>query len=180
LALQAHLVEQGVSDVFDGAPVEVALAVEPALDGGSRAGADAWCRQLREMYRAWAGNRHMQVADIAVPGGVPILAVSGFGAHRVLARECGLHVLELAGERVAARVRLAPTPLGDLPAQRMHREIAAGLDKAPRPSAVVRRYRSEPSPLVRNADGSWRSGRLDAVLRGDFDLVAAEETEPAG
>jgi hypothetical protein len=26
---------------------------------------------------------------------------------------------------------------------------------------------------VRSADGSWRSGRLDAVLRGDFDLLAA-------
>jgi hypothetical protein len=29
---------------------------------------------------------------------------------------------------------------------------------------------------VRNADGSWRSGRLDAVLRGDFDLMGAGES----
>jgi hypothetical protein len=27
---------------------------------------------------------------------------------------------------------------------------------------------------VRSADGSWRTGKLDAVLRGDFDLMAAE------
>jgi ATP-dependent Clp protease ATP-binding subunit ClpC len=39
----------------------------------------------------------------------------------------------------------------------------------------VRRYRSEPSPLVRNMNGSWRTGKLDAVLRGDFDLIAASQ-----
>jgi ATP-dependent Clp protease ATP-binding subunit ClpC len=43
----------------------------------------------------------------------------------------------------------------------------------------VRRYRRKPSPLVRNADGSWRSGRLDLVLRGDFDLLAAAEAGSA-
>ena len=32
-----------------------------------------------------------------------------------------------------------------------------------------------PRPLVRNMNGSWRSGRLDAVLGGDFDLIAARE-----
>jgi hypothetical protein len=40
---------------------------------------------------------------------------------------------------------------------------------------VVRRYRGEPEPLVRSADGSWRSGQFDAVLRGDFDLLGAGE-----
>jgi len=25
-------------------------------------------------------------------------------------------------------------------------------------------------------NGSWRSGRLDAVLRGDFDLIAASQS----
>jgi hypothetical protein len=41
----------------------------------------------------------------------------------------------------------------------------------------VRRYRGEPAPLVRSGDGSWRTGKLDAVLRGDFDLLMAEEEE---
>ena len=40
---------------------------------------------------------------------------------------------------------------------------------------VVRRYRREPSPLVRNADGSWRTGKYDTVLGGNFDLLAAAE-----
>jgi ATP-dependent Clp protease ATP-binding subunit ClpC len=55
----------------------------------------------------------------------------------------------------------------------MQAALAAAFDRAPRANAVVRRYRGEPSPLVRSGDGNWRSGRLDAVLRGDFDLLAA-------
>jgi len=49
---------------------------------------------------------------------------------------------------------------------------------AGQPNAVVRRYRGEPAPLVRSGDGSWRSGRLDAVLRGNFDLLGADEEPP--
>jgi len=36
--------------------------------------------------------------------------------------------------------------------------------------AIVRRYRHEPSPLVRDASG-MRTGRIDRVLAGDFDLL---------
>ncbi len=183
LALQVHLVGDGIRDVFEGAAVEVALVVEPALDAGASNATSAWCRQLLGMYRDWAENRHMQLSEVRAGSGaddLPILLISGFGAERVLKRECGLHVLELSGSdgssRATARVRLAPAPLGDVPAARLPRALSEALDKAPRASALVRRYRGEPSPLVRSADGSWRTGKLDAVLRGDFDLMAAEAT----
>jgi ATP-dependent Clp protease ATP-binding subunit ClpC len=56
------------------------------------------------------------------------------------------------------RVRVSVTPLGE-----------------PHPSAsratIVRRYRERPTPLVRDAVRNWRTGRLDAVLAGSFDLV---------
>jgi ATP-dependent Clp protease ATP-binding subunit ClpC len=181
LALQLHLIKEGVEDVFEGAPVEVALAVEPALEGSGvdKPATEAWCRELLAMYRAWSGNRHMQTSELdGSRAQLPALVVSGFGAHRVLARECGLHIFELAGNgasRATARVRLVATPLGDVPAHKLQKDIAAALEQAPRPSTVVRRYRRDPAPLVRNADGSWRTGRLDAVLRGDFDLLAADE-----
>jgi len=135
---------------------------------------------LLGMYRAWADNRHMQLAEIAAdtPRNLPWLVISGFGAHRLLAQEVGLHVLELADEksgstRAAARVRLAIAPLGDLPADKFRSALTEALGRGLQPHAVVRRYRSEPSPLVRNMNGSWRTGKLDAVLRGDFDLIAA-------
>lgn len=183
LALQLHLVKEGIRDVLESAPIEVALVVEPAFErpGDSEATRD-WCAQVLGMYRAWASNRHMQLSEIASGSGrqLPWLLISGFGAHRLLSREIGLHVLELAGDekgsgRAAARVRLAIAPLGDLPAEALRAALAEALARGPQPHAVVRRYRSEPSPLVRNMNGSWRTGKLDAVLRGDFDLIAASQ-----
>ncbi len=183
LALQLWLVKGGIDDVFDGAAVEVAIVVEPALEGpaGEAGETRAWCHELLSMYRAWSRNRHMQTSELAgTDGSLPILLVAGFGAARVLKAECGLHILEFAEggdgmSRATARIRLVPTPLEELPPARMRNAVLNALAKASSPSAVVRRYRKSPSPLVRNADGSWRSGRFDAVLRGDFDLLPAAE-----
>jgi ATP-dependent Clp protease ATP-binding subunit ClpC len=185
LALHLYLVREGIKDALAGSAIEVALLVEPAFEGASdrRATAD-WCGKLRAMYRAWSGKRHMQLAELpgAVAGAPPILLITGFGAERVLARECGLHVLELAATgngagRATARVRLAVTPLGDLPPARLAATLGKTFAQASAPSTVVRRYRGEPAPLVRSGDGSWRSGHFEAVLGGDFDLLMAEEDQ---
>jgi hypothetical protein len=64
-----------------------------------------------------------------------------------------------------------------LPPVKMRAALARAFEQAIQPSGVVRRYRAGPSPLVRNADGSWRSGKFDAVLRGDFDLLPAVEAQ---
>ena len=42
---------------------------------------------------------------------------------------------------------------------------------------VVRRYREHPSPLVRDSIRGWRTGKLDRVLEGDFDLIVERERE---
>ena len=181
LASQLYLVREGIKDALDDAPIELALTVEPVLDGaGDRLATLGWCQKLRSMYRGWADKRRMQVAEIQGAGpdkDTPILIVSGFGAHRILAPEAGLHVFEQsegAVGRLAARVRLGAVPLGDVPAAKERKVIVKALDKAPRVNTVVRRYREEP-PLVRDAAGKWRSGRLDLVLGGDFDLLQAGE-----
>ena len=182
LALQVYLVKEGIKDVFEDSPIEVALLIEPSLEtlASDRRATDAWCRQLLVMYRAWSKNRNMQVAEMAPRiRELPILLITGFGAHRVLARERGLHILELGDPnggliRVAARVSLAVPPLGEIPTAKQRRVLGKAIDSAPRSSAVVRRYRGEPAALVRNADGAWRTGKLDAVLSGDFDLLAME------
>jgi ATP-dependent Clp protease ATP-binding subunit ClpC len=177
LALQLHLTKEGIRDVLEAAPIEVGLLVEPALERpGEREATRAWCERLIVMYRAWAGNRHMQLAELSgmAAHDLPLLLISGFGAHRLLEKEAGLHVLEQAGRsRATARVQLAVTPLGDPPPDKLRRALQAALEGAAKPHAVVRRYRSEPSPLVRNMNGAWRTGRLDAVLDGNFDLIAA-------
>jgi ATP-dependent Clp protease ATP-binding subunit ClpC len=185
LAMQLHLVKEGIRDAFDGEPIEVAVLIEPALEKPADRDANrVWCGQLLDMYRAWAKNRNMQLTeqrgDIHADGEVlPTLLISGFGAHRLLRRETGLHVLELADDggpsRATARVRVAPVPLGELSPERLRRALKEALDRAGVPSAVVRRYRGDPSPLVRDMTAGWRSGRFDAVLRGDFDLIAAAQ-----
>jgi ATP-dependent Clp protease ATP-binding subunit ClpC len=182
LAQQLHLIKQGMRDAREDAPIEVALLVEPAFDkpGDNRLTRE-WCAQLQDMYRAWAGKRNMQLAQIAGerPGDPPLLVISGFGAHRCLAQEVGLHVLDLAedddkrGSRATARVCLTVAPLGDVPEQKLRGLLLQALQQQSRPQGIVRRYRGDPSPLVRNMNGSGRTGRLDAVLQGDFDLIAS-------
>jgi ATP-dependent Clp protease ATP-binding subunit ClpC len=87
-------------------------------------------------------------------------------------------VLESPGEgktfsRVRVLVLVAPQP--DVPPAgaetlRVHAERALGQLDAGR-APVVRRYRDEPSPLVRDTVRGWRTGRIDQVLEGDFDIV---------
>jgi hypothetical protein len=132
------------------------------------------------MHRTWAANRHMQLNELygIAAHDLPLLLISGFGAHRLLEKEAGLRVLERpehegGRSRATARVRLAMPPPGDLPAARLGRALAEALEQGAKPHAVVRRDRSGPAPLVRDMNGSWRAGRLDAVLGGNFDLVAA-------
>ena len=179
LALQLHLIKEGIKDAIDDAPIELTLTVEPVFDGaGDRQATLTWCRKLTAMYRAWADKRRMHISDVASRSKdkeTPILLISGFGAYRVLAPEAGLHVFEPfegSGNRVTARVRLAVVPLGDVPAAKERGLVIEAIDAAPRPNNVVRRYREAP-PLVRDAAGQWRSGRLDLVLGGAFDLLQA-------
>jgi hypothetical protein len=44
-------------------------------------------------------------------------------------------------------------------------------------AVVVRRYRRAPSPLVRDSVRGWRTGRIDLVLDGNFDVVGGAPEE---
>jgi hypothetical protein len=122
----------------------------------------------------------MQLAEIADGSerDLPWLLISGFGAHRLLAKEVGLHVSRPARTKGPARAAAR------VPARRRHTlaicrrtgcapRLADAFARGPQPTAVVRRYRSDPSPLVRNMQRQLAHGKMDAVLRGDFDLIAA-------
>jgi ATP-dependent Clp protease ATP-binding subunit ClpC len=133
---------------------------------------------LAAMYLEWAVNRGMRLEELGGGGGgaARTFAVSGLGAGAILEPEAGLHVRELPRaaeggarvERASALVELAPMAPGTgeplLPAA--ERALA---HTQPR-TRVVRRYRDEPNPLVRDAARGYRTGRLARVLAGDFDL----------
>jgi ATP-dependent Clp protease ATP-binding subunit ClpC len=173
LALQVQLVEYGIDDVLSEAPIEVALAVESVLETTDHPELRRWQHSLLEMYRAWAHKRHMQLQPESAKS--EHIVISGFGAYKILSGESGLHILESdtdahSTSRVTCRVRVIAVPLElDLSADaRALSSLVAGAQSV---GHVVRRYRSNPSPLVRDARLGWRSGKLDAVLAGDFDLV---------
>jgi len=151
-------------------------------------GAEDWADRLVSMYRRWARERRArlevlvdQTGPRAGGGGVTggwrwMAAVSGLAAWSVLREEDGQHVWEEpdgGGQvRVQARVRVEPRPVaadGDATA------AAAAALGGPSPGSlrIVRVYRAEPSPLVRDRLRGWRSGRLERVLAGHFDLEGA-------
>ena len=106
------------------------------------------------------------------------MAVSGYGAYTILRPESGLHVLETPQDektfnRARATVRVVAQP--DEPAghgpEALRRQAERALaDDSTAPQSIVRRYREEPSPLVRDSARGWRTGKLERVLDGDFDL----------
>jgi hypothetical protein len=49
--------------------------------------------------------------------------------------------------------------------------LSALLGKDVAPAAIVRRYRVDSSPVVRDLKQGWRTGRTELVFEGHFDLI---------
>ncbi|WP_412060949.1 AAA family ATPase [Rubrivirga sp. IMCC45206] len=171
LAQQLVLVEEALATLAADEPRDAFLRVV-AGEGDAMA-----TREVTAMYRAWARKRRMRLVVLAEsesPVGFTA-AVSGFGAYRLLRAELGLHVVERATPhgkvRATARVAVAPQPPvpAATPAEAA-RQAEAALANAPAPLEIVRRYRHGPNALVRDAAHGWRTGRIDRVMGGDFDL----------
>ena len=178
LAERLYLLDRACASTTAADPADAYLEIR-----GSAVGVDEAERefglQLRGMYEAWARRRGMRVRRLASEAG-HLLAVSGIGAYQILAPETGLHLLESpqdptprgdkSFDRVAVSVAVAPGAPASPDADAV--ELARGaLDSLPPPSTIVRRYRTEPSPLVRDTVRDWRTGRLDRVLAGEFDVI---------
>ncbi|HYC58260.1 MAG TPA: AAA family ATPase [Thermoanaerobaculia bacterium] len=174
IAQQLWLASIAIDDLQQGRSPDAFLLVE--------AGADAreFGRQLATMYAAWARRRGMRSDVLSERNGERyrfVAAISGFGAHTLLAREDGVHAQEIPFQQGAgftslqARVRIAAQPAE--PPRGALLEIAERSFAAMAPSQlVVRRYREKPSPLVRDAVRQFRTGRLDLVLDGNFDVMS--------
>ncbi|HVF66314.1 MAG TPA: AAA family ATPase, partial [Pyrinomonadaceae bacterium] len=198
VAQQLYLLDSACRGLREGhardAYVLVTAAREPGTD---RARSEAFARRLVRMYGSWAERRRMRFelfededdsrnngggASSNSPGEYrAMLAVSGYGAYTILEPESGTHVFETAQDEKPSRptranVRVVGQP--DEPAgrganalrQQAERSLSEDSPTANTP-AVVRRYREEPSPLVRDFARGWRTGRLERVLEGDFDLI---------
>jgi ATP-dependent Clp protease ATP-binding subunit ClpC len=191
LAERLYLLDAACRGLAAGEPRDAFLAVNAGREpGADRARSDDFARALTRMYRRWAERRRMRLDPVEERDGASsngagaeeyraVFAVSGYAAYTILRREAGLHVLETpqderpAFRRVLAGVRVVAQPeepAGHGPAAlREQAERALGAETGA-PSTIVRRYREGPSPLVRDSARGWRTGRLERVLDGDFDL----------
>ena len=116
----------------------------------------------------------MRMTSLSHDGG-HLLGISGIGAYQILAPETGLHVFESPDgprsfERVVVQVAVAPA-VAAAPGSDATARARAALRALPPSTTVVRRYRTGPSPLVRDTVRDWRTGRLDRVLAGEFDVM---------
>jgi ATP-dependent Clp protease ATP-binding subunit ClpC len=170
------LLEHAIAAVEEREPQDAVIAIVASASDLKRDAAQTrlWWQQVLGMYMAWAERRNMRVESLEQDAehGLARFAVSGFGAYRLLATEHGLHVSEQHANdadggtrRYSVAVRVATDPPGR---ERPTLRIA---DDEPR---ICRRYRATPSPLVRDAVYGWRSGRLDRVLAGEFDVIRNE------
>ncbi len=183
LAERLYLLDRACRSLTGSEPRDAFLLIEAGSGvGEGSAEGNRFAGRLRAMYEAWASRRGMRwtVLDEGPPRGPyrMLAAVSGFGAYQILASETGLHVWESPGTRDGsfnrAQVRIRALGQGDEGA-RNDRDLQAQAHRALQDDedrrTVVRRYRSEPSPLVRDGVGGWRTGNLERVLGGDFDLM---------
>ncbi|MEO9175413.1 MAG: hypothetical protein ABI317_07845, partial [Gaiellales bacterium] len=178
LALRLLVLRAALDGLEHGAPAEVYLRVRPAEHAGDAS--EGWANEIIVMYEMWALGRGMQIQRV---GEERLCTVSGLGAGEILLAENGLHVLELVSqneqgdrhvERVSCVVEVVPREsLPDGERSDPSALAEAALAGAAPPSTVVRRYRPLPTPLVRDARTGYRTGRLDRVLAGDFDLFGS-------
>ena len=191
LAQQLYLLETALRGFEQKLPSDTFIRVEGDV-GDAGPISERFARKLAEMYRGWAEKRRMRFLILEEKHGQPgepftfLMAVSGFGAYYILRPEEGHHILEQPGEifadsgrnersfrRCKVTVRVGPQP--DLPHKDktdLIKEANRIFDEEPEKNLdVVRRYREEPAPLVRDRVRGWRTGLIQRVLAGDFDLI---------
>ncbi|HEV2800030.1 MAG TPA: AAA family ATPase [Pyrinomonadaceae bacterium] len=193
LAQQLYLIDAACRGLAAGHPRDLFLEVRASCDAGTdNAVCNDFARRISAMYRGWAAARRMrfevldETPDASEDGDDGTIApyaltaaISGFAAYSLLHAETGLHVLETPQDdksfnRARVHVRIVAQP--DEPAghgadalrKQAARAFAADANGS---QQIVRRYREEPSPLVRDSLRGWRTGKLERVLEGHFDLM---------
>jgi len=178
VAMRLYVLDRALAGLADGAPTDVFLRIRPV---GETHGAEdpGFTELLAGMYAGWAEQRGMRLDDLESSADAQLFAIGGLGCGEILGSEAGLHVLELvevrsSGKRATVRTTAAvdvvarePEPASG-PDEVLARARKA-LELAPSNPAIVRRYRLKPD-LVRDSARGYRTGRVERVLAGDFDL----------
>lgn len=165
LAQLLFLIGLAIEDFVNGTPQDAVIYLYANLDevtSDLHRPLREWWQKLMRMYLNWAERRHMQVQIVEQDASRchAQIAVSGFAAWSLLSEEGGLHILEEDTE----------------PPTRLRVRVYVGSDSQQilQPAfdtRICRRYREKPSPLVRDSIKGWRTGRLNRVFAGEFDIM---------
>lgn len=156
-AERLFLLESAYPEITAGEANDALITIRPD------SGAEDFARQLREMYQAWATTRGMNLEPLRSPY-FWAARLNGFGALTLLLPEHGLHFWSEGkkGDRYQCAVSITPMKPN---------EKIPDWSEMPEPTETTRRYQEVPTPLVVDRPRSFRTGRLDLVLRGHFDLI---------
>ena len=183
IAQRIYLLEAAYSEVVDGRPRDAFVMLEVTTSD-----ARSFLDRLVTMYRKWADTRGMllKTVDDAEDQGAKtkrhrvLLSVSGLAAYTILENEHGVHTLENSRdnpnetEKTAVQVYVAPQREASSTTHRqsVFEQAAEAIQSTnSNELRVVRRYQEAPTPLVRDRVRGWRTGRLDLVLAGNFDIL---------
>jgi ATP-dependent Clp protease ATP-binding subunit ClpC len=185
LAQQLYLLASACRSVINNEPRDAFLLIESAQETSDLTRVNnEFAVRLAKMYRGWSQKRRMKIKilrESKESRDQPyhlLAAVSGYAAYHILAHEHGLHLFEIPETEksfLRAKVQVLVAPQPDEPAgpelEDWRSQAESAIAGSRRESLkVVRRYREEPSPLVRDGVRNWKTGRIDRVLNGDFDL----------
>lgn len=173
MALRIHLLEHAWHDAGEGKASAAWIALRPADDAPKSI---AFAATLSSMIENWAAKRDMEIRPLAVKGWHRAWSIEGFAALRILELVNGLHLAEEGGLGETAAVQIAVTAQPPGPESLLPEPpavLAARLLDLTATRDLVRRYQEHPTPLVRDRRRDFRTGRLDLVLAGHFDLMNA-------
>ncbi|MEM7765084.1 MAG: AAA family ATPase [Pseudomonadota bacterium] len=181
VASRLFALREGLKDFEYRRPTQAFIGIRLVTDDKELPAARPFRNRIIDMYRQWAKRRGMriQVLPTAASRYHTLLKITGFGSFGLVEQESGLHVFEVpAGDsqfdRIRVRVQVAPLP--QQPEEftsdggQRATEIVDGFKSGK--VVIVRRYREAPSPLARDSIRGWRTGRLEFLLEGNFDILS--------
>ncbi|MEL7002195.1 MAG: AAA family ATPase [Bacteroidota bacterium] len=133
--------------------------------------------KVYDMYKNWARSRGMkidQVLETTEAGERSrFYSVVGFGAYSILEAETGYHVFEEHDEETKpkkskVKVVVLPMLLEDYRDKTFKSPLKRFQENNSQKN--IRRYIFNKSPLVKDLKNNWQTGKVERVLKGDFDL----------
>ncbi|MEM1176396.1 MAG: AAA family ATPase [Pseudomonadota bacterium] len=179
LAGRVYVAKEGMTDLDRNRPTQAFVGIRRVTGDLGKPDTDDFLSDLASMYENWFKARGMRFAELnSSQSRYDVLyKVSGFGCFGILESESGLHVYEAPVgdnnyDRIRVRVEVAGVPVEtQVSSVDSGNKATAILDESAGKVEVVRRYRREPSPLVRDGVRHWRTGKIDVVYGGHFDII---------